>query len=487
MNSRSIRLSLLLIACLMLLGGMALTAGRVFGTSASEAIAQTETEGMTVVRDIALQPAGGALQADGQGLSMNTSMYGLSGGTAISGRVSDSGGRGIAGIGVYARPASPGAAGMPAPVYTDAKGNYTIDISSAGYFKVRFLGGEADGSIWTGYWYGGAVSEVAAVPVPVGASGVDAVLEPTGVLKGSVEFPAKPFAVDIICYWADERQSVALGGTDPLTGQPGSFSFASLSPGKYKLLLVPDIPQGEAGKGDFGPFWYGGADWESAAVVVIDAGKTTEISVSIPLQNGVTMFGTLAYDSEAYSSAAVELVDKDGQKVVAQDSALAGAGFKNQSGYFQLNGVTPGSYRLRCLLPDGRVIWYVEGQGQGTEDISQATVISIEKANLAVGKIHFGAMSYPSRITGQVTRTDHSPVRNRRVYALRTTEGGERIVNSFFPITDGLGSFSGSLSPGTYSICTFDWRTAKQYCREQVVVDSHATAEISALMVPQDS
>ncbi|MHB8793126.1 MAG: carboxypeptidase-like regulatory domain-containing protein [Thermoleophilia bacterium] len=490
MSYKRMKLVPLILVVFMLCSGLAVAAGLLSGHSGSEAIAQIETQGVTVANDVAAESGYGNQQPISQN-PLETSApekYKFTGGMVISGRVTDPDGRGIAGVPVDARPASPGAAAAPAPVTTDDKGNYTIDVASPGVFKVLFLGGEASGGVWASRWYDGKTSEVVTEPVPVGASGVDAVLIPTGVLKGQVEFNSKPFAVDVIAFRADVEQNVGEGGTDPLTGQPGNFSFTSLDPGDYKLLFIPDISEGLEDKGETGPFWYGGTDWTSAATVHIAAGKTTDLGVSFPPQSGVSVFGTVGYDREAYSSAAVALVDEGKQEeVIAEDSDVVNPSYLSMFSFFQFNGVPPGNYKLRCTLPDGRVIWYLEGSQGGTEEFSQATIIKIEKPTLAVGKLFFGATSLPASFTGQVIRSDNSPVADRRVYAFRMTADGERIANSFYPLTDGSGRYDGNLSPGTYRICTVDWMSAKQYCREPVVAEKNASLAIPVLTMPQDT
>lgn len=490
MNYKRIKLVSLILVVFMLCSGLAVAAGLLSGLPGTEAIAQTETQNVTVLDNVAAESEYDAQPPNSQNpLETSASKkYKFTGGMAISGRVTDPDGHGIVGVSVDARPASPGAAAAPAPVTTDANGNYTIEVASPGVFKVLFLGGETTGGTWASNWYDGKVSEVVTEPVPVGASGVDAMLVPTGVLKGQVEFTSKPFSVDIIAFRADSGQNVGEGGTDPLTGQPGSFSFTSLEPGDYKLLVIPDIPEGQEGRGETGPFWYGGTDWASAATVHIAAGKTTDLRVSFPPQSGVSVFGTVGYDREAYSSAAIALVDEGKQEeVIAEDSDVVNPSYLSMFSYFQLNGVPPGNYKLRCSLPDGRVIWYLEGSQGGTEDFPQATIIKIEKPTLAVGKLFFGATSLPASFTGQVIRSDNSPVADRRVYAFRMTADGERIANSFYPLTDGSGRYDGNLSPGTYRICTVDWMSAKLYCREPVVAEKNASLAIPALTMPQDT
>lgn len=490
MSYKHVMLVPFIMVVLIIGSGLALAAGLLSDHSGSDAVAQIQTQNVSALDNVAVELEYGSQPPNSQNspVTMTPKKYKFTGGMVISGRVTDPDGYGIAGVPVDARPASPGAAAAPAPVTTDANGNYTIDVTSPGVFKVLFLGGETAGGVWASSWYNGKVSEVVTEPVPVGASGVDAMLVPTGVLKGQVEFTSKPFSVDIIAFRADSGQNVGEGGTDPLTGQPGNFSFTSLEPGDYKLLFIPDIPEGFEDKGETGPFWYGGTDWTNASTVHIAAGKTTDLGVFFPPQSGVSVFGTVSYDREAYSSAAIALVDEGKQEeVIAEDGNVVNPSYLSMFSYFQLNGVTPGNYKLRCTLPDGRVIWYLEGSQGGTEDFSQATIIKIEKPTLAVGKLFFGATSHPVSFTGQVIRSDNSAVAERRVYAFRMTADGERIANSFYPVTDGSGRYDGNLSPGTYRICTVDWMTAKLYCREPVVAEKNASLAIPVLTMPQDT
>ncbi|MHB8793108.1 MAG: carboxypeptidase-like regulatory domain-containing protein [Thermoleophilia bacterium] len=395
----------------------------------------------------------------------------------ISGRVTDADGRPIAGIIVDAQPASPGASSVPVPFQTDDNGNYSIEVSSPGFFKIHFLGGQVGRSSWVSLWYGNQGMENAAKAVPTGASGVNAVMSATGVLNGHIKYPpdTQPLLVHVVAYRADEQKIVGEGNANPVSFQPGDFILDTLPAGNYKLLLLPEGSTiGVTGGGINGPFWYGGArDWSGAREVQIQTGSTTDIDISFPTApEAGSIHGLIRYELEAYDAPVLSLVEADNAEKVVAEVKLSGALYLGVFSRFAFTDVPDGGYKLRYTLPDAQPIWYQESSSGGTLDFSQATTISIGGGMKVSSSLHFDALSLPAEVSGQLSRDDGTAVSYQPVYAERLSGDRSIISNSFAAWTDVSGRFSGKLAPGTYRICAIDWASLKEYCEQPIELGS---------------
>jgi hypothetical protein len=396
----------------------------------------------------------------------------------ITGTVIDAHGKPLAGIEVVAQPASPGASAVPAPCYTDENGNYAIDILAPGFFKLRFLGGQNSRGMWSAQWYGKDATEASAKIVPVGAAGVNAVLTPAGALQGKVKFPAGPaaFPVRVVAFAADRQISLAEAGANPVSAEPDKFGFGALPAGDYKLLVIPEASD-MAGSAEYGPFWYGGArEWNSASVVQIVAGSTANIEIALPAASGEgSVFGEVRYDVDANEMAMLEIVSADNEQNVVASSAVSGSLYLGSLSRFALLGLPAGDYRLRCTLPGGQTIWYAEGAAGGAKDFSGATTITIGNREKAVKKIYFDALPLDASVSGRVLRPDGAAVAYQPVYAELLSGDHSVVSNSFHAWTDANGNYSGSLPAGRYRLCTIDWSSLKESCREPVELGASNT------------
>lgn len=145
-----------------------------------------------------------------------------------------------------------------------------------------------------------------------------------------------------------------------------------------------------------------------------------------------------------------------------------------------------GDYKMRCALPDGRVVWYQEGSIGGTADFAEASTISITPERM-VQKLFFDAMSLPSGASGQIVRADGTPVAYRPVFAERLSGGEAKAVYSFGAWTDNEGRFSGPLSPGRYRLCTIDWASLKEYCGVEVELGTGNRADTAIITMPRET
>jgi len=225
----------------------------------------------------------------------------------ISGRVTDPWGRGILGVLITATPLSnPNIWPLPTPFTTDTDGYYSVqfgptwppDVMTASTYAINFTGPRSGAYSWVNEWYNNVRDSSLATPVPLGSQGVDAVLMPTGIIRGRItNFSDNCFAaglsscVQIFAYRADRTEVVDGVRTgymlDGVVGgyMGNAFTFLSLPPGDYKLLAQPNEniydSQVTATK-TYEKTWYGPANnWDTATVISVSPGSMADISITL--------------------------------------------------------------------------------------------------------------------------------------------------------------------------------------------------------------
>jgi hypothetical protein len=390
-------------------------------------------------------------------------------GMTISGRVTDPWGRGIPDVEVEAVAASYMAGIQPVPFRTDANGYYSVQIYAPGYFKLKF-----SCAGWVGEWYNNKSTPWQGLAVPNGASGVDAVLIPAGVLHGHINFPVAPFDIKVFAYRADVPQVAGNSVAYTLSLHPSDFYFlgrTSLLPGQYKLLLRPDNP-------DYAPFWYGGTSWVDAQTLRVTAGQTTEIEINLasPPTDGGAIYGSLSavidYNIDDTANASVYLVDADDEnQVIATDDSPP---------YFEFPDLPPGDYKLKATVLDDKVIWYRQFSEGDTYDSADATVLHVNAGESI--QASFFISTQTARITGRVIRESGTEVANARLNCYR--DGSMLPENG--TISGISGSFYLALRPGTYRICVVDPDTGTEHCREPLTIGWLQTISDIDFLLPGD-
>ncbi|MFJ3958064.1 collagen binding domain-containing protein [Arthrobacter sp. NPDC090010] len=146
-----------------------------------------------------------------------------------------------------------------APVGAD--GRYAVFGLPTGNTKVMLVG-EVGG--YANQWYGGGMNTATVVPVVDGQTsrGIDFTAVDEAVISGTVKAPIGPGPAYI--------QVVNLAGQfvgDAFTEDDGSYAVHGLPAGSYKVEFSSTLRGGPVS-------WYGGADFDSAAVVTVSAGQT---------------------------------------------------------------------------------------------------------------------------------------------------------------------------------------------------------------------
>lgn len=255
---------------------------------------------VVIVPELPLPPLPeGYVDPDDDGFTPDSPREPINDYMTISGRIVDPWGRGIAGVQVTATQSN-GHNIWPAPTIfkTDTDGYYQIlfldgmtpEETLAATFLIHFVAPPAETYGWADEWYNNAHSVADATPVPVGSAGVDAVLMPTGIIKGRVaNFSqncwAEPMSpcFEIFVYDAGSKTLITQSGPD--TGFIGNtFTFNTLAAGSYKLLAAPSQvihDSGEVYDGAFEKTWLGGSDWESATVIDVAPGLVTDVNINL--------------------------------------------------------------------------------------------------------------------------------------------------------------------------------------------------------------
>ncbi|MCI5137357.1 MAG: hypothetical protein D3922_02830 [Candidatus Electrothrix sp. AR1] len=162
----------------------------------------------------------------------------LSVGGTISGKVTDTTGKGISGIHVSVHDSNQNLIPTAMASWTDSDGNYTITGLPGGNHKVLFTSPQL---CYANTWYGDKTDFSAAVPVSVTVSNttenINAVPIPGGRISGKVTDAAgMPIAsLMISAAYRDTFGTRALTWTD----DNGNYSFCSLETGSYKVHFEP--------------------------------------------------------------------------------------------------------------------------------------------------------------------------------------------------------------------------------------------------------
>lgn len=245
-------------------------------------------------------------------------------GAAISGRVTDPWGNGIAGAYVRVFEVLPDgslkehlppdvvclsslACPPPANPRTDIDGYFSAYVGSPGSYKLYFTGTLTGPNFlqWvTEEWYDNRNAAAEAAAVPAGSSGLDVVLIPNTSISGNIDLTyycagpsqyacrANPPAVQVHAYRGDRPEFVAAATVtsfiDPHFENYHHFHFYSLPAGEYKLVAIPDYSVAifPYGNDVYEPTWFDNAEsWESARKISVSTGQSVTIENFSLLKN----------------------------------------------------------------------------------------------------------------------------------------------------------------------------------------------------------
>ncbi len=271
-------------------------------------------------------------------------------GGIISGRVTDEGGAGLAGVTVTAWPEAALLGYWSAT--TDGSGNYRITGLPAGNCRLMFQ--------LTGYplkFYSDSYSfgQAANVPVTNGVEtpNINMTLVPGGTISGRVtDGGGNPVSgIQIIAY--DATSNMYLRTSGGLTAADGTYSI-NVRAGQTKILFDAST---KAGSGLRSQFYSGQTSLATAGAVAVAKNGTTPNIDGVLAAGGGTLTINVRNGLGQGVPATVYLQD-----ALHETRLKLGAG-TNASGYLQIMGLLPGNYKLQIydsLSPFGRydMQWY---------------------------------------------------------------------------------------------------------------------------------
>ncbi len=234
------------------------------------------------------------------------------------------------------------------------------------------------------------------------------------------------------------------------TGADGGYSIAGLAPGRYRLEA--SLPDGKApADASFSePFLL-----ESAANLVRDLGAVSSASIHANAFWDSDNSGIQGIYERAIEGTLVEVIPAEG----GEDALYTGE--TNRDGTVRIDGVTPGSYRIRFTLPDN--YWLSEkGAGQGldrnTVPIADSSRGVTEAFTLYEGQsLGFGVGGFKTAsIGGRVFLDgDGDGIMGDAESGLagcRLTMANTRSNEVYAYVTDGTGLYHITVRPGGYTL-----------------------------------
>lgn len=295
--------------------------------------------------------------------------------------------------------------------------------------------------------------------VTVGVSeeqlGVDFQLQrvPLSRVTGQVVAPAGVAVTNVQLRLIDRL--AGMPGTPQMAARAtreGTFTFPSVPPGQYQLVATLSVavprPAGaegvsSGGTGDARRLW-------AQADVQVDAGYAPSITLS--LQDGMTVSGVLAFDGAAPLPPQLNRVRltlaPHGQAMTS--SGLSAITAAEVNGRFTFTGVTPGQYRIRASGAPGWTLKTAIVDGRDTLDYWVEVKPGENVANVSVG---FGDTS--TDLKGRLQSAFGQPTADYTVIIFpadaRYWVPLARRMRSTRPSTDGAFAFNG-LPAGEYRL-----------------------------------
>jgi hypothetical protein len=249
-------------------------------------------------------------------------------GGTVSGRVTNSSGSGIAGIGVHAFDSS---GNYVRSGDSQPDGNYTIVGLPAGNCKILFDGSDSGYAI---QWYNNKTTIDAAngVPVTAGAvtSGINAVLAQGGTITGRVTNSSGTGLANV---WVDAYDAAGIFVNGRNTQSDGNYTIKGLPAGSYKIQFY-------GGSAGYLTEWYNNkATIGAANAVSVTAGVTTS-GINAVLVQGGGITGRVTNPSGAgIAGVWVEAYNTSG--------AYVNGGYTQSDGNYAIADLAAGSYKIQ--------------------------------------------------------------------------------------------------------------------------------------------
>ncbi len=254
-------------------------------------------------------------------------------GGKITGRVTKSGGTGLANINVCAANSEGGECGT-----TNANGEYTISGLPSGSYYVDFSPGGEGGAYLSQLYEGGMV----AVAAGSTTLGINTEMHPGGVLTGKVTAAAGGATLANVEVCAEGRTIVLRICTT--TSATGEYAFSGIPSGSYGVHFSPEYGGGHYREGgNYLPQYYDDTtSYSEAEVVSVVAGGAPTSGVDAELVSGgqITGMVTAAAGGTALANIRVCL----GEPPVSEGFSCA---ITNSEGEYTIWGLSSGSYDVQ--------------------------------------------------------------------------------------------------------------------------------------------
>jgi hypothetical protein len=320
----------------------------------------------------------------------------LANGGAVSGRVTNSSGGGIANVDVnicdlnqywfYG-------------VNTDEDGYYTLYGLAPGNYKVQFNTNNASGN-YSGEWYNDKSSfenaDIVVVNVGLTTTGINAQLAEGGAISGRVTDSTGTVGIynvnvqiyDLNYYW--------LNGTS--TDSEGYYTIQGLAAGNYKIEFRTNRTPG-----DYVGEWYNNKDsFENADAVSVTVGQTTT-GIDAQLVDGGSVSGRVTD-----STGTVGIYNVHVNICDLNQYWLPGVSTDN-SGYYTLHGVPAGDYKIR-FNPDNAAGNYVREWYNDQDSFNSADQVSVTVGQTTTGID--AQLAEAGSISGRVTDSSANGIAN---------------------------------------------------------------------------
>lgn len=354
----------------------------------------------------------------------------LGAGGTITGTITDTAGRPLAGICADAEPSTGGGAVSSA---TGSMGAYSITALPAGSYTVEFV--DCSGGNHAPQWYNGQGSQSSAnaVSVTAGATvgGINGQLAAGGTISGTVT--AGGSAVANVCVDVQDlnQNDVGIRSTD----SSGRYSVAGLPTGDYRVNFSDCLGSVHT------PQWFNGQpDFPSATTVHVTTGSTTS-GINAALATNGAISGTV--------------IDGSGRPLaevcVSAQPTTTGATTSvttDPAGSYTITGLPAGSYlvdfRSCSAATQGDVHqWY-----SNAFDSSTATAVTVA-ANATTTGVNV-TLAAGGSIAGTVRDASGAPLANICVDA---QPNGTGIAEPFGALTDSAGHYSiPAVATGSYTV-----------------------------------
>jgi len=257
-------------------------------------------------------------------------------GGILQGRVTDTGGNGIANVlvSVYS-PSDPD--NMMVSGYTDGNGDYYIREVFAGDVKIYFNADEQN-TAYVSEWYNnqGDFNAANLVSITSGqtTSGIDAQLGDKGGISGRVTDSPGTTGIANVNVNINDLNGNWINGTN--TDANGDYAINGIPAGDYKVEFNPDNAAG-----NYLRQWYNDKNsFDSADSVTVTNGQTTG-GIDAQLADGAAISGRV---TDASGTAGIENVE-----IRLYDSVQnhLQQNYTDSDGYYTIQGISAGSYKIQ--------------------------------------------------------------------------------------------------------------------------------------------